>query len=320
MKNKTQPPKKAKIHARSKHRERYDFTQLSTSCPELKAYIKLTVNNEESIDFFDANAVKMLNKALLKHHYAIQEWDIPDGYLCPPIPGRADYIHHIADVLSIKNFGNIPKGNQIKCVDIGVGANCIYPILGTQEYGWSFIGTDIDEQAIAAAQKTIDANENLASKIELRLQKDPRDTFFGVLAKNEKFDLSICNPPFHASQKEAQAVNIKKLSNLTHQRVNKEKLNFGGQSNELWCDGGEEKFIKNMIRESKFYGNSCFWFSTLVSKQSNLKNAYAALKKEDAVEVKTIPMGQGNKSTRIIAWTFLSPENQKEWVKSRWKK
>lgn len=320
MKNKTHRTRKTKIHARSKHRERYDFTQLSTSCPELKAYIKLTVNNEGSIDFFDANAVKMLNKALLKHHYAIQEWDIPDGYLCPPIPGRADYIHHIADVLSSKNFGNIPKGNHIKCVDIGVGANCIYPILGTQEYGWSFIGTDIDEHAITAAQKTIDANEGLASKIELRLQKNPRDTFFGVLAKNEKFDLSICNPPFHASQKEAQEVNIRKLSNLTHQRVSKEKLNFGGQSNELWCDGGEEKFIKNMIRESKFYGNSCFWFSTLVSKQSNLKNAYSALKKEGAVEVKTIPMGQGNKSTRIVAWTFLSPENQKKWIKSRWKK
>ena len=27
----------------------------------------------------------------------------PNENLCPPIPGRADYIHHIADLLSINN-------------------------------------------------------------------------------------------------------------------------------------------------------------------------------------------------------------------------
>jgi len=29
-------------------------------------------------------------------------------------------------------------------------------------------------------------------------------------------------------------------------------------------------------------------------------------------------MGSGNKSSRIVAWTFLSKEAQKEWRESRW--
>ena len=42
----------------------------------------------------------MLNRAILMHHYGVKSWDIPAGYLCPPIPGRADYIHSVADLLA----------------------------------------------------------------------------------------------------------------------------------------------------------------------------------------------------------------------------
>lgn len=318
-KKKVHPKVKSRLHSRSKHRERYDFKTLIKSHPDLAQYVKRNVYDDESVDFFDPKAVKELNTALLKHYYAIENWDIPENYLCPPIPGRADYIHHIADVLSSKTYGNIPKGEQIKCLDIGVGANCIYPIIGISEYGWNFTGTEIDPIAIASAQQIIDKNPSLKNKVELRLQANPKDVFFGTIQKEERFDIIICNPPFHASQEEAQAGSLRKLSNLTHEKVTEVKLNFGGQSNELWCDGGEEKFVKNMIRESKLYSQSGFWFSTIISKQSNLKNAYAALKKEEAKEVKTIAMGQGNKSSRILVWTFLGEEEQQDWIKNRWK-
>ncbi len=317
-KKKVHPKEKTRLHPRSKHRERYDFKQLIESCPELAQYVKLNVYNDESVDFFDPDAVKMLNTALLKHYYGIEKWEIPENYLVPPVPGRADYIHHMADVLSSKIYGKIPMGEHIKCLDIGVGANCIYPIIGNNEYGWSFAGTDIDPIALESARNIVEVNPSLSGKVELRLQANPKDTFFGILQKEERFDLSICNPPFHASKEEAQAGSLRKLSNLTHEKVTEARLNFAGQSHELWCEGGEEKFIKNMVRESKHFADSCFWFSTIVSKQSNLKNAYNALKKEAAVEVKTIPMGQGNKSSRILAWTFLSPEQQQEWIKNRW--
>ncbi len=135
MNKKEHPKEKSKIHQRNKNRERYDFKQLVGSSPELSPFVKPNIYGDESVDFANPEAVKALNKSLLIHHYGIHNRDIPPGYLCPPVPGRADYIHHIADFLGKNNFGKIPKGPKIKCFDIGLGASCIYPIIGSQEYG-----------------------------------------------------------------------------------------------------------------------------------------------------------------------------------------
>ena len=273
---------------------------------------------DESIDFSDANAVKMLNTALLKYFYDIDFWDIPPNYLCPPIPGRADYIHHIADLLATENDGKIPTEKRVNCLDIGVGANCVYPIIGNKEYGWSFVGSDIDAVSISFANKIIEANPRLKDAVECRLQTDPKNIFRGIFRKDEMFDLSICNPPFHSSLAEAKAGTLRKLSNLKNRKTTKITKNFGGQNSELWCEGGEEKFAGKMIRESVEFRNSCFWFSTLISKQSSLKSIYAALKIAEIFEVKTIPTGQGNKISRIVAWTFLDKEAQRNWKNTRW--
>ena len=317
-KKKEHPKEKSRLHPRNKHRERYDFKLLIESCPELAQYVKLNIYDDESIDFSDPEAVKMLNKALLKHFYGIDYWDIPPGYLCPPIPGRADYVHHLADLLSGRNYGKIPLGLKIKCLDIGVGANCVYPLIGNKEYGWSFIGSDIDPVAVESANRIIELNPFLKERVELRLQNQPNDIFFGIIHPDELIDLTMCNPPFHASLAEARSGTMRKLSNLNREKTSEPVLNFGGQNSELWCRGGEEKFVRDMIRQSKFFSTSCFWFSTLVSKQSHLKSVYETLEKAEAAEVKTIPVGQGNKSGRIVAWTFLTREQQEQWRNTRW--
>ena len=149
---------KTSLHIRNRNRERYDLPALIQVLPELKSFVKPNKYGTESIDFAHPKAVKLLNKAILKHYYGIDHWNFPDKNLCPPIPGRADYIHQLADLLSKNNSGNIPLGNNIKCLDIGVGANCIYPIIGVVEYGWNFIGSDIDAQSIESAQKIVDSN------------------------------------------------------------------------------------------------------------------------------------------------------------------
>lgn len=320
---KTLPPKKEHpkekpgLHPLNRHRERYDFKALTASLPELAPYVKLNEYGDESIDFFDPEAVKMLNKALLKHFYGIDSWDLPENYLCPPIPGRADYIHHIAELLGSCNNGKIPTGNKVVCLDIGVGANCIYPIIGNKEYGWSFIGTDIDSVALASAKRIVEEN-GLSGSVEILKQHNPKDFFRGILKTTEQIDLSICNPPFHSSPEEAQSGSIRKLRNLKQEKITKPVLNFGGRNNELWCDGGEEKFVKDMIFQSRQYADSCLWFSTVISKQANLNSAYRTLKTVEAVEVKTIPMSHGNKNSRIVAWTFFSKEEQKNWAQENW--
>jgi 23S rRNA (adenine1618-N6)-methyltransferase len=280
--------------------------------------VRLNEYGDESIDFFDPSAVKSLNKALLKHHYKIDFWDIPENYLCPPIPGRADYIHYVADLLAAENNGKVPRGPVITCLDIGIGASCIYPIIGTTEYGWSFVGADIDPVSIHSARKIVEMNPVLNERIGLRLQANSKQILQGIIQKDEHFDVTVCNPPFHSSAAEAQSGTLRKLSNLKRKKMRAGVLNFGGKNNELWCEGGEVRFVADLVAESKRFSNSCLWFTTLISRQSNLKFALQALKSVGAAEVKTIPMSQGNKSSRVVGWTFLNPGQRRSWVDLRW--
>ena len=318
------PQQKAGLHARNRHRQRYDFIALAHSSPALLPFIATNAYGDPSIDFSDPDAVKALNSALLAHFYGIANWDIPAGYLCPPIPGRADYIHHLADLLAGVNGGLIPRGAGVRALDIGVGANCIYPLIGQREYGWHFVGSDIDPVALASARKIIDANPGLADAVGLRLQSVGTSVFGGLLKGDESFDITLCNPPFHASRYDAELGSRRKWENLGKgdasgaSDMQAPRLNFAGQGSELWCEGGEAAFVAGMIEESADIAASCFWFSSLISKESNLPGIYAALQDIKAREVRTIDMAQGQKKSRVVAWTFLSKREQQTWRSAHW--
>ncbi|MFK7972407.1 MAG: 23S rRNA (adenine(1618)-N(6))-methyltransferase RlmF [Bacteroidia bacterium] len=309
---------KTRLHPRNRNRDRYDLEALVEAVPELEAYIKLNKYGRESIDFSESAAVKLLNRALLSHYYGIKRWEFPDTNLCPPIPGRADYIHYIADLLLDCNQGDAPKGSNITCFDLGVGANCIYPIVGVTEYKWKFIASDIDPKSLKAARHIINVNPSLKGNISCRLQEDSNVFFKNVLREDEKVDVTICNPPFHGSVEEAQREAKRKVENLSGKKGKKLKLNFAGISNELIYEGGEFAFITKMIKESVDIGKQCYWFSTLVSKQAHLKGIYELLEEVDAHQVETLYMGTGNKFSRIVAWTFLSDDEQRAWRVDRW--
>lgn len=309
---------KEALHPRNRHRSRYDFKQLIRVCPELEKFVFINKYHSETIDFADPEAVKALNKALLKQFYRISNWDIPTNYLCPPIPGRADYIHYIADLLASSNNGIVLTGISIRCLDIGVGANCVYPIIGNYEYGWSFVGSDVDDVAFGSAKKIVQSND-LFNEIEIRKQNSHSAIYKGIIKSDEFFDVCICNPPFHASLEEAREGTLRKVKNLSSGKISKPILNFGGQHAELWCKGGEKEFVSKMIKESAEMTTSCFWFSSLISKSENLPSIYYELEKVNATEVKTIEMKQGNKISRFVAWTFLKKAQQKEWQLKRFK-
>jgi 23S rRNA (adenine1618-N6)-methyltransferase len=304
---------KPNLHPRNLDNSGYHFDQLIDSCPELGAFVFTNAHHIQTIDFANPEAVKVLNKALLTFHFGIRNWDIPKNYLCPPIPGRADYIHYIADLLASSNNGIIPQGEAIQGLDIGIGANCIYPIIGNSSYGWSFVGTDIDENAIQNCKKIIQNNYQLIEVISLQLQTESRFIFKNIITPEDKFAFTICNPPFHKSQEEASKGTLRKISNLKQQKNKEAVLNFGGQNSELWCDGGELRFITQMIYESVKYPLNCMWFTILVSKKEHLSTIYKTLSKVNAVEIKTINMAQGQKTSRFVAWTFMTLEQQKVW-------
>ena len=308
---------KSLLHPRNRNRYRYDFNNLIKNYPELGEFVFTNEYYHETINFANPQAVRTLNRVLLKDFYGISYWDIPENYLCPPIPGRADYIHYAADLLAFTNSEIIPIGTSITVLDIGVGANCIYPLIGNKEYGWRFVGSEIDPIAIESAQNILHLNSFPKKAIEIRQQTSPENIFTGIIQPNELFDLSICNPPFHKSLKEAEARTQKKWKNLGFKKEEKPILNFGGQHAEIWCKGGEERFVNKTIEESTQFKKSVLWFSTLISKNSNLSSTYKALKSVDAFDVRTIEMAQGQKKSRIVAWTFFDEKDQKEWRMKR---
>ncbi len=301
------------FHIRNIHQGKYDFNALTTFETSLKEFVSENDFQQLSIDFANPLAVIALNKAILKKDYGILDWSIPKGYLCPPIPGRAEYIHRVADLLNSKE---IPSA--ITVLDIGTGANCIYPIIGTYCYNWNFIGSDIDKGALENAHNIVSKNERLLKKVDVRKQANKNYFFNGIVTPKELWDITICNPPFHDSAESAKKQSLRKIKNLTGNKDPELILNFGGQKRELWCDGGELQFIQKMMNESAEYGKNCYWFTSLVSQRDHVPYLEKVLKNLPIKQFKTIEWANGNKQTRFIAWTFLTPQQEKEWKLARW--
>ncbi|WP_271270748.1 23S rRNA (adenine(1618)-N(6))-methyltransferase RlmF [Aliamphritea hakodatensis] len=317
---------KSGLHPRNKHRFGYDFDALQKVLPELAGFVT-DIRGRQSVDFSDPQAVRCLNQALLKFHYGIAFWELPEGYLCPPVPGRVDYVHHLADLLAeTAGVQQPPKGRTLRGLDIGAGANGIYPLLASREYGWKMLGSDIDPLSVQAASLVAQSNPAVKTLIEYRLQPRAESIFNGLVAPGEQFDFTMCNPPFHGSAEEAQAGSRRKVTNLSRSKSSVTgkgsadaaavPLNFGGQHNELWCKGGEAEFIGRMIRESRDIAGQCLWFTSLVSKQDTLRRLKQSLKKAGAAQVRVVEMAQGQKISRFIAWTFMTPDQQSAWTAS----
>jgi 23S rRNA (adenine1618-N6)-methyltransferase len=303
------------FHPRNRHQGRYDFDRLVAAHPGLAPWLVTTPRNEISIDFSLPDAVQALNAALLASQYGVTNWSVPDGFLCPPIPGRADYIHAMADLLAVSNGGAVPTGDAVTALDVGVGASGVYPIVGRSEYGWRFVASDLDDEALASTQRILDANPELRRGVELRKQTSREAVLQKVVGPAEKFDLVVCNPPFHASAAEAAEGSARKWRNLG--RETSQALNFGGHGGELWCPGGEAAFAERMIAESAAFGKQLLWCSILISKEANVPAVHRALKAAGVVENRTVRMEQGQKTSRFIAWSFLDAAAQKEWCSGR---
>lgn len=304
---------KRELHPRNKHNTNYDFQRLCRVLPALNSFIIATKSGQPSINFASAQAVRALNRAILKADYNIANWTLPEGFLCPPIPGRVDYIHYIADLLGPASKQRGKSARPITGLDIGTGASCIYPLLGQREYGWQFIASDIDPVSIRSSQHIIDTNEGLSAAIRLRMQPDSRHVLENVITQDNRIDFTMCNPPFHESLTHANQSSARKRRNLGTDKKGHSKLNFGGQRAELWCKGGEREFVRTMINESQRFAAQVLWFTTLVSNRDNLRPLKKALRDVGVNEVQIVEMAQGQKVSRFIAWSFLTPEQRNNW-------
>ena len=308
--------KKNALHSRNVSRDGYPFAELISLYPELKHYTVINPVGQISLDFFNPKAVRVFNAILLDYYHQIKYFSLPEGYLCPPVPGRADYIHYVADLLA-ETYGRTPHGSHFHMLDMGTGASAVFGLLAAAIYRWKCTMADVDQKALDSASAIWRHNESVLSAGDFRHQTHSHLFFEKIIRPDDFFDVVVCNPPFHSSEAEAKLRADKKFTSLKKSKREKTVLNFGGTSGELWYPGGEATFIKGMMAESIRFGNQCYWFTTLVSRQSTLPVIYNVLDEVRARKVKTIDMGQGNKRSRIVCWTFFTPEQEKAWQKMK---
>ncbi len=278
------------MHAKNRYRGKHDFAALLDLEPEMADYLRNAPDGHSTLDFTKARAVYLLNRTLLKHDYDLQHWDLPRGYLTPAVPGRLDYIHLLADLA--------PQAEWV--LDIGTGASLIYPILGAREYGWRFVGTDVNARSIQVARAIVEFNPGLRG-IEVRQQAEASHIFVGVLLAGERFDLTMCNPPFYPDRPTALKAGRTKWTKLGKRDRG---LTFAGHDAELSTPGGEARFLRTMIAESSDYRTQVGWFTCLVSKRGYLRAARQHLAALGVAEVRVLELAQGNKRMRVLAWRW----------------
>lgn len=293
----------------------YPLQELAVLQPALLPWLRQTPAGL-SVDFAAAEAVLALNTALLRWQFGLTYYEVPAGYLCPAVPGRLDYLLYLRDLLTQSNAGKAVPAKAVQVLDIGCGANLIYSLLAVKACKWRVLASDISAAALAHAGHLLAMNQ-LNDQIRLFQQKDASLLFAGVLAAGDYVDLTLCNPPFHQDSQSAAAGSARKQQGLGLKETG---LNFAGQANELWCDGGERGFLLRMISQSQQFASQVYWFTSLVSKAEHLKTLQQALTAAGATRQQVIPMQQGNKQSRILCWSFLTPAQQQLWQQHRWRR
>eukprot|EP00210_Caulerpa_lentillifera_P001543 g1481.t1 len=240
-----------------------------------------------TMDFADPVATLQLTKTLLKEYYDIT-WDIPVGHLVPPLPCRAKYNAWIHDLLQLSS----PDRNSVRGLDIGCGANCIYPLLGAATYGWNFIGTDITAEAVLHANANRDRNPRIGHLINIiKIPESCQDILIPVVQEYGDFHFSMCNPPFFSSIEEASQ---------------NQKTAFGGTMEEMVHPGGELAFVNKILQESIQLQAHIHWYTVMLGKKTTFKQIRAQLHSLGAVAIRTSTLLQGKITRWTIAWSFAA--------------
>lgn len=189
-----------------------------------------------------------LTRAILCHHFDLSLPSMPEGYLCPPVPNRLNYVlwlNHLLEEISDGQYFQKEESpvapSQKIGIDIGCGASCIYPLLLTTDRfnpncnmgkcaddassecasRWTFLATDIDEKSIQSATINVKAN-SLEDRIELALVPKSRRQLLEEESNantsesdtHTAFSKSTPGPVMNAVAAYAQAVDSKRTKLL----------------------------------------------------------------------------------------------------------
>ena len=290
-----------------------------------------------TIDFSNPVACRELTKVLLLHDFHIS-WNIPDGVLVPTLTNRINYLEWLQDLFTLEG----PRDLSIKptVLDVGCGANLIYPLLGSAILKWYFVGVDVSKTAIEWAEKNRIANPELAELIEIRQVPPTKQQieFFSKNVKTVEGLLARTEPPSSANEfhdnfpvkrnqtdKEQGIISValKPNESVTFTMCNPpffESLEeagsnpataYGGSHLEMAYPGGELEFVRNMVKDSKTIWNRVHWFTTMVGKKSTMKKIRSELYDltgdtwKDII-VRSTEFVQGKTMRWGLAWSFTA--------------
>lgn len=335
---------RATIHPRNKYSENPpDFGLLASLYPTFQPYVFYSRDGRPRIDWKDYNATRELTRVLLLHDHGLNWW-IPDCQLCPTVPNRSNYIHWIEDLLS----SNIIVDNRadsavVRGFDIGTGANCIYPLLGSSLLGWRFVGSDVTEVALEWAEKNVKNNPHISGLIEIRKVDNSEEVVREQLQIGDIRDCesNICNldgtsigtsVSCPAELRSGVKMSYEGPPILVGVVKDEEKFDFcmcnppffetmeeaglnpktacGGTSEEMVCPGGEQAFVTRIIDDSVKLKQTFRWYTSMVGKKSNLKILISKLRAVGITIVKTTEFVQGQTCRWGLAWSFVPPSRK----------
>ncbi|XP_075977836.1 U6 small nuclear RNA (adenine-(43)-N(6))-methyltransferase isoform X2 [Anticarsia gemmatalis] len=276
------------MHQRNIYRVPPDFGTLAKLHAEFSSISKVDVTGKVTIDFKDANALRVLTKCLLKTDFNL-DVVIPEDRLVPTLPLRLNYILWLEDLLI-----SIKRNDDIKGLDIGTGACAIYPLLAAVKNKWNMLGTETDPESFVKAEENVQRN-NLQGLVKLK--KNASKSIISHVFADDKsvFDFCMCNPPFYS--------NLQELCDSRSPARLPPKNGFTGSPQELITEGGELEFCRKLIRESKEYKDSILIFTTMVGHKYNLNVLIQDLKSENITHTHT-EFCQGRVTRWGLAWTF----------------
>lgn len=278
------------MHPRNKYKKGPNFKQLAVYYPKFRKVAATDLTGKVHIDFKDEETLRVLTEILLQHDFDLTV-NIPPNKLVPTLPLRLNYVLWIEDLMTHASFKEMAN---VKGIDIGTGAVCIYPLLLAKIYGCHMLGTEIDETSIEVALENV-KNNNLQNLIKV-IKVDKDKILQGTIEDNETFHFVMCNPPFFETEESSDKV-------IKQQPPRNAPT---GNLKELSIEGGEKSFITKMMEESIQIGEKIKIYTTMLGRKSSLLYFLKLLKKYGISNFTWTEFCQGYTKRWGLAWSFLS--------------
>jgi 23S rRNA A1618 N6-methylase RlmF len=346
------------MHPRNRYQRPPDFAALAAHHPDtFGKFVRTDARGHASIDWDDGAASRALTAVLLLHDFGLR-WDMPAGHLCPPVPNRLNYLHWVEDLLALRAPGAasaaesgetagsasssstgavaaaaaaVPSADEpLRCLDIGTGASCIFPLLGAALHSeWRWIATDVDAASVAAAAANVSRNK-LEARIRCRLVA-PHDPLLAAIDSSAAsvssggsgvgghggFAFCVCNPPFFeagAPRRLAERIGERGAGPCEATR------------SEAEAEGGEVGFVGRIVQESidraaqgakpRSPPGGVRWFTSMLGCKASLKPLLAQLRAAGVRNVRSGTLQQGRTRRWVLAWSFTEDgiaELERDW-------